>query len=209
MARPASRHRLIALAAAMCALALAVASPTAYAGPLLESAPSCTDRVFEHPFVPWADPAAYVLAPNGTFEKSTGWKLAGASRVSGNEPYYVHAAGDKHSLSLPPGSSARSATMCVGIEHPTLRLFARNTGSALSTLRVNVLYEDAQGEVRSATIGELSGTSTWHPTPAMALVVNALALLPGDHTPVALRFEPQGPDGGWQIDDVYVDPYMK
>ena len=30
----------------------------------------------------------------------------------------------------------------------------------------------------------------------------------GQHTPVRLRFVPQGP-GAWQIDDVYVDPFKR
>ena len=51
----------------------------------------------------------------------------------------------RSSLKLPSGSSAKSAAMCVGIEHPTLRLFARNTGSPLSALKVEVHFEDCAG----------------------------------------------------------------
>jgi hypothetical protein len=40
----------------------------------------------------------------------------------------------------------------------------------------------------------------------MPLVVNLLPLLPGDYTPVAFEFTPQGYGGNWRIDDVYVDP---
>jgi hypothetical protein len=48
----------------------------------------------------------------------------------------------------------------------------------------------------------LNGGS-WQPT---LMVANLLPLLPGDHTPVQLRFVPQG-GGAWLIDDVYVDPF--
>ena len=38
------------------------------------------------------------------------------------------------------------------------------------------------------------------------ILVNLLALVPGERTAVAFRFTPRGL-GSWLIDDVYVDPY--
>ena len=38
----------------------------------------------------------------------------------------MHGATDKRSLKLPPGASATSPVMCVGIEEPTVRLFAKS-----------------------------------------------------------------------------------
>jgi hypothetical protein len=189
------------------AAALAIAAP-AQAGLLVSSATDCDDQVYEQPFLPWADPASYVLAPGGTFEQGAGdWRLSGnASVVSGNESHYVHAAGDSSSLSLGSGSSATSDSMCVGIEHPTLRLFAARTGgSLLSTLKVDVLFEDNGGSVRALPIGLLLAGNQWQPTLAMPVVANLLPLLPGEHTAVAFRFTVNG--GSWKIDDVYVDPY--
>ncbi len=118
--------------------------------------------------------------------------------------------GDSQSLKLPSGSSAKSATMCVGIEHPTLRLFARNTGSPLSALKVEVHFEDALGNARSLPIGLVAAGSSWQPTQPMLIGVNLLALLlPGEQTPVAFEFTPVGFGGNWRIDDVYVDPYRR
>jgi hypothetical protein len=153
--------------------------------------------------------ANYVLAPNGTFEDgASGWTLSGgAAVVSGNESYSVHAAGESQSLALSAGSSATSSSMCVGIEHPDLRIFARNTGSSLATLKVDVLYEDAAGNLQSLTIGTLTGSSSWQPSAVMPLVVNFLPLLPDERTAVAFRFSTDG--GAWRIDDVYVDPYRR
>jgi hypothetical protein len=99
--------------------------------------------------------------------------------------------------------------MCVGIEHPTLRIFARNGGSVLSTLKVDVLYEDAAGNAQSLTIGKLTGSASWQPSLVMPLVVNLLPLLPDERTAVAFRFTPEGVAGTWRIDDVYVDPYRR
>lgn len=211
-----SSHRLTTLrrAAGMLAggaLALALSAVPAQAGPLVASAQDCDEQALTQPFMPWLDPASYTLAPDGGFERgAAGWdREGGAAVVAGNEPYYVRAAGDSKSLELPAGSSARSGTICVGVEHPTLRIFARNQGSALSTLRVDVHFEDAAGEVRSAPIGVLTAGSSWRPSVVMPLAVNLLPLLPGERTPVAFEFTPQGSRGDWQIDDVYVDPYRR
>ena len=204
-----ARKAGLALGAIVAVLVLAPAA--AQAGPLVASAPNCDEQVLAQPFLPWVDPAHYTLAPNGGFEQgSSSWSLSGDASVgSGNESYYVRDSGDSRSLKLPAGSSATSDTICVGIEHPTLRLFARNTGSALSTLRVDVLFEDAAGNVNSAPIGVLTAGQSWQPTAVMPLVVNLLPLLPGERTPVAFEFTPQDAGGNWRIDDVYVDPWRR
>jgi hypothetical protein len=185
--------------------ALTISAP-AQAGVLVSSATNCDEQVYEQPFLQWADPANYVLAPSGTFEEGSGsWDLDGGASVSvGDEPFDVHGAGEVMGLGLPPGSSAMTGPMCVGLEHPTLRLFARNSGSLLSTMKVEVLFEDASGGVHALPIGLLIARQ-WQPTIAMPILVNLLPLLPGEKTAVAFRFTPNG--GNWRIDDVYVDPY--
>ncbi|MDQ4041262.1 MAG: hypothetical protein M3141_05885 [Actinomycetota bacterium] len=201
-----STRRLL-LAVLSLALAL-VPAASAQAGPLVDSVGPCEARTLEQPFLRWLDPARYFLVEGGGFESgSSGWDFNGAARAAGNETFYVHSSGDRWSLSLPAGSSATSPSTCVGIGEPTLRLFARNSGSALSTLKVEVLYEDAAGNVRSLAIGLVSGGASWQPTLPLAVTANLLALLPGDNTPVAFRFTPQGANGEWRIDDVYVDPW--
>jgi hypothetical protein len=196
------------LATAASLIALAAGAVTAQAGPLVQSATNCEDQTFEQPFLPWADVANYVLAPNGTFEQGASrWTLSGgASVVAGNESYYVHGGGESSSLALPAGSVGTSDAMCVGIEHPTLRIFARNTGAQLSTLTVEVLFEDAGGSMHALTIGRLTAGLGWQPSAVMPIVANLLPLLPGERTAVAFRFS-TGRGGAWQIDDVYVDPY--
>ena len=201
--------RSIMLATGALALALLLA-PAAQAGPLVASAPDCEDQALSRPFMPWLDPAQYTLAPDGGFEAgAAGWSLEGGAQVvGGNESYDVGGDADSHSLRLPAGSSATSGTMCVGIEHPTLRLFARNAGSPFSSLRVEVRFEDAGGDVHSLPIGEFGAGGSWRPTGVMPLAVNLLPLLPGERTPVAFEFTPRG-SGDWRIDDVYVDPYRR
>jgi hypothetical protein len=201
--------RVVFAALAVAVATLTLTAPGAHAGLLVSSATGCASEQLERPFVRWADPFNYVLAPGGTLETTGAWKLSGgAVPVPGNESYFVHAAGERQSLALPPGSSATTAAMCVGIEHPTLRLFARNGGSVLSTLVVEVIFEDALGLRHSLPVGAVVAGDGWGPTLPMPVVASLLPLLPGARTPVRFRFTPIGA-GQWQIDDVYVDPYRK
>lgn len=200
-------HRIRALAAAMVAT-VALAVPTAAnAGPLTANAPACSSQTLSQPFLPWADLMSYTLNPGGSFENGTaGWTLSGASVASGNEQFYVTSPGDKKSLWLPSGSSATSAPVCVGIEHPTIRFFAK-ADSSLAQLSVDVLFEDAAGNVLSAPIGVVTGNTAWAPTLTYPIVANLLPLLPDNHTAVAFRFGVSG--GSFRIDDLYVDPYQR
>jgi hypothetical protein len=197
-----------ALAAVLCALA--VAAQPSRAG-VLTASTSCAATDSSQVFLPWLDLASYQLAPDGGFEAGAeGWDLDGAATVAGNEPYHVGGSADASALRVPSGASATTPTFCVGIEHPTARLFAKRVGgSLLSTLRVDVRFRDALGATHELPIGvvTLNGGS-WQPTLPMAMVASLLPLLPGDHTPVELRLVAQG-GGAWLVDDVYVDPFKR
>jgi hypothetical protein len=199
--------RVLASAVATCAV-FGVTASTASAGVLVASAPSCDAQVLSQPFLPWTDPMQYVLSPNGDFERGS-WSTSGAARVvAGNESFFVGGREHAQALALPAGSSAQSATMCVGIEHPTIRFFARQIGDApVAHIDVQVLFEDASGEVRELTIATAKAGSEWAPTAAYPIFVNLLPLLPGERTPVAFRLSAHG--GDFQVDDVYVDPYQR
>jgi hypothetical protein len=204
------RHQLRRLSIGLlttASAAIAFAGP-AHAGILVSSAASCSAETLSQPFLPWLDVAQYTPVPGGSFEPgSPAWSLTGNAGVtSGNESNFVNSASDGYSLSLPTGSSATSPSVCVGIQNPTLRFFARNGGSLLSGLRVDVLFEDALGNVNSAPLVSVSGGSAWAPSLTSPIVVNLLPLLPPNMTAVAFRFTPVGIGGDWHIDDVYVDP---
>jgi hypothetical protein len=197
-------RRLTVLSLAAIALGAGAAEPAG-------ASTGCPYRPLYRPFLPWLDPAYYTLAPNGGLESgSQAWALSGGAKVVlGNESFYVRAAGDKYSLSLPSGSSAKTSTTCVELLDGTMRLFVRNTGSLLSTLKVEVLYKDVFGTPRAQTIGLLVGTSRWQPTLPTAFLANLQhpPLLTDGKVDVAFRFTPRGSLSGWKIDDVYVDPF--
>ena len=203
-----SIRRIATVLAGAAALLASAASP-AQAGVLVSSATDCDSASSSRVFLPWYDVANYFLAPGGDFESgASGWALSGgAGVVDGNEPWNVTGGGGS-SLRLPAGSSATSPAVCVGIEHPTIRFFEKSSGASLgSSLRVDVVFEDAWGKLHDLTIGRET-RGGWEVTPAYAVVANLLPLLPGEHTAVAFRFTPEG-TGSWQIDDLHVDPYGK
>jgi hypothetical protein len=202
------RFRSLVAPLAVVLLLLAVTASTSRAGVLVASAPNCDSQSLSQVFLPWLDVANYTAAPGGDFESNAaGWTLAdGAGVTAGNESSSVGSTTDANSLALPAGSSATSAVMCVGLGHPDLRVFVRRTGGTpLSTLRVDVNFEDAAGDVQTLTVGHLPGGSSWSLSPQVLVVANLLPLLPNNMTPVSFTFAPDS--GSFAIDDLYVDPW--
>jgi hypothetical protein len=201
------------LLAAAATLATGLGAESANAGVLVtsEAAKNCNTQVLEQPFKRWADYANYTLVPGGNFEsRAPAWTLSRSKVVSGNESFYVRSSKDSRSLSLGASGVATSRPVCVGLEHPTLRFFARNSGLLTSTLTVEVLFETSLGAVLSAPIGVVPAlTKKWAPTLPLPVVANLLPLLPGQKTAVAFRFRAVGLGGNWQIDDVFVDPHKR
>ncbi len=192
-------------------IASAAFASTANAGLLTESATSCDDGPITQPFNRFSDRANYKLLPGGSFEAgSAAWQLSGGAKiVSGNETYKVGGSNHSRSLSLPKGSAAISPFTCVGLNEPTLRLFAKRNSALLglvSTLTVQIQVKTSLGLSLWLPVlpGDLGGGS-WHPTVQMPLIANILPLSASDKTPVRFRFAPLL--GAWQIDDVYVDPF--
>jgi hypothetical protein len=204
-------RRLAAAAMAAMALGAAGAAPAGAGsgdGSLLGCGYTAT-----HPFLPWLDPLPYTLVPGGDFEGGpAGWKLTGGARIApGSEPWDVGGTRGKHSLLLPPGSSATSPPMCMGLVLPVVRYFSVG-GEPLSSLRVEAIYTDTSGRQRSLDLAPGKPTSSWAPSlPTLQLLgaVNALTL-DGLTTELALRFTPRGSlfgSGTWRLDGVYVDPW--
>jgi len=201
------KTRLIAGALTSAAALFLVAAPSASAGVLVKSATDCTTPSLEQPFTHWGDNSSYVLAPQGSFESgASDWSLNRASVDTDNESYYVGGSSDSKSLKISPGGSALTDTICVGLDRPTLRFFARSSGGllGLSTMAVSVRFETSLGLVAELPIGVVLPSGRWQPSLPMPILANLLPLLPGQMTPVQFRFTPVG--GTYWVDDVYVDP---
>ena len=198
-------------AAIIATIASAAFASTANAGLLTESATDCEDGAITQPFQRFGDDNSYKLL--GNFESDAAeWTFSGGAKVvSGNETYKVGGSAHANSVLLPSGSGAVSPFTCVGLAEPTLRLFAKRNSALLglvSTLNVQIQVQTSLGLSAWLPVlpGDIGGGS-WHPTAAMPLIANILPLSASDKTPVRFRFTPLL--GSWQIDDVYVDPFMK
>jgi hypothetical protein len=160
-------------------------------------------------FARWGDTANYALFQNGGFESSsTSWGLSGGAKVvSGNEPFFLHGAGDKSSLLLPAGSSATSGTMCFALGDWHLRLMTRNVGSSTGSLHVTVMVPSLVGGLLAVLDGgTVTGGTSWAPSPRLQLTLSNVTSLLGTKA-VAFRFTPVGRNAAYQIDDVYLDPW--
>jgi hypothetical protein len=183
--------RKLVLVAALAVAITGLAAPSAQAGVLVASAPSCAPQPVSQPFAGLGDYSYYTLMPGGSFDSGApGWSLSRAEASSG-------------SLTITPGGVATSPTICVGLEHPTMRFRAKSSG-LLPVASVSVLTETSLGLVTEVPLGVITPGSQWHATQRYLVLANLLPLLPDDHTPVAFRF--RAVTGTWSIDDVYVDP---
>jgi hypothetical protein len=179
-------------------IAVAILTAVALAGPAEASAEPCAPAQADQTFLPWLDVANYVSAPEGDLESAGSWDLdGGAAVVAGNEPFQVGGADDASSLRLPAGGSATTSPMCVGLEHPTLRFFAK--GPLLGTLKVDAVLDG-----HALPVGVVVGGGRWAPSLPLPIVLNTLSLL--EQTDVSFRFTPLL-GSSWSVDDVYVDPY--
>ena len=196
-----TRSALVAITAIAAACGACRTGP---GGVLTKSATGCGSPELSQPFARWNDTAKYKLVDGGAFEAGTdGWAFTGGARVvDGNATQKVRSASDSRSLQLPAGSSATTPLVCVGLDEPTLRYFAKST-SLLRALTVSVQVQLELGVWVTLPIGvDLGGA--WHPSLQTLVVANLLPLFPPDQTAVRFVFRPLL--GTFNIDDVFVDP---
>ncbi len=187
---------VLVLTLAAGAIALAGTAAPASAG-LGLACPDATSK----PFAPWSDYASYAFAPNGGFESgATGWSLSGAKVVPGNESFYIHASGEKYSLSMPAGASATSPPMCISLLSGKMRFVAR--GDSGAKVKVQIIYRGLLSSVLGILDGGTYSVGTsWKPSSQVGMLGGTLPLLTSS---VSFRFTAVG--GAVAVDDVYLDP---
>ncbi|HZO49883.1 MAG TPA: hypothetical protein VFB26_07035 [Gaiellaceae bacterium] len=186
-------------------LVLAASSLTVGSASSAVAATACEEALAQ-PFQPWLDPAWYALAPDGGLERGgAGWQLGGGAAVSsGNEPWAVSGPGS-HVLALPSGAVAATPPVCVGLLHPSARLFVRNAAPlGLGLLKVDAEVT-AAGVQATVPVAVVTAGARFQPTLPLALLANLATPLEGGTGSVRLRFTALG--GAWELDDVYVDPF--
>lgn len=168
------RRGLVLFLLLMAGLLAIIALP----GPV-QASTGCDEQPLSRPFLPWLDLAWYTPV-------SDDWTVEGGAAADGSR------------VSLPAGSSATSGPLCVSLAHPTVRFFARNTGSRTSLLAVSVVFDG-----QTLPVGVVAAGDSWAPSPVLPVVANLVS------DEAAFTFTPLDSRGEWTIDDVYVDPYKK
>jgi hypothetical protein len=195
-------------AAAVAAMALLAPAGTANAGILSQSAGPCPSYPLSSPFASWLDPMKYTLAPGGDFESASGLTLTGGAKiVAGNETSHVHGAGDDSSLLLPHGATATTGPVCVSLDKPTVRFFAKRQGfSLLPLMTVEGVFTTKTGATASLPlVGVPLAGNSW--SLQLPFVTTGALLELGDTT--TMRFRLRALTGDWQVDDFYVDPVRR
>jgi hypothetical protein len=173
---------------------------------------ACASTPTTKAFQAFGDTNNYSLVPNGGFEAGAGgWSLSRASVTYGNEPWKVGGSGDSKSLAIDAAGVAVSPTVCVDLNRPTYRFFAKRTSGTWGVLNLRIRWQDDSGRTNETTVAALDsnfGTS-W----GVSAPLNLARLLPLWHQDqdisVQLVFDPENYGGSWAIDDVYVDPYTR
>ncbi|HWF73770.1 MAG TPA: hypothetical protein VG186_10530 [Solirubrobacteraceae bacterium] len=159
---------------------------------------ACNSNPLSQPFAPWGDSSSYELAPGGDFETST-WTLSGGARiVPGSEPFAATGTLGSFSLSVPAGASAVSPSTCVDAAYPSVRFFVGGTGA----VAVSVVYDGI-----AIPTGLAVAAGSWTPTAPMITTSPVLGILSGGTAHVSLELT--GVVGSPQVDDVFVDPWMR
>jgi hypothetical protein len=181
---------------------LAAFAVPANAGLLATGAASYCDPYSSTAFQGWGDWSNYMLTPGGSFEDGAPtWKLAGGAKVvSGNEPYFIHAKGDRRSLYMPAGSSASTPTMCFAAGDWHLRFVGTGSGQLRVTITVNSLL----GVVSILDGGTVANNGIWKPSPKVGLLLTNVG---GLLTTKAISIRFTATSGASQLDDVYLDPF--
>lgn len=213
-----STHRpaRIALIGAVAVAALFALAGPASAGILVASASSCDSGANAQPFAQFGDDNQYFTVPGGGFEGgAAGWSLSRARVIGDQEPWQVSGDNGSHALDIAPGGTAVSPAVCVGIDNPSMRFFARRSGGGVlgtaSQLLVTARVETSLGVVVDVPVGAISSLTNgtaWSKTPSQIVLASLLPLLPDAHTPIQFRFTPVG-TADWVIDDVFVDPHCR
>jgi hypothetical protein len=202
---------MLGLPAAANAFSLAPPQPKPAPKPAPAPAPAsgtCPSGATSTPFSQFGDKASYSLLAGGSFESgSPGWTLSNAKVVSGNESYSV--AGGSHSLAVEANGSAVSPAVCVSLENPSFRFFARQTSGSWAVLNVSLLWIDSSGNTHKTTVGSLQTGTSWSASPVMQLATTLPLTQASEAVSVKLVFSPEASGGAWAIDDVYIDPYRR
>lgn len=176
--------------------------------------PVCDRSGIGQRFLDWGDLGYYVPVAGGSFESGAeGWEIGkGASLTRNGNPYGT----EGYAIALGSGGSVTSPSMCVHLDYPVARMFAKKEqGKDDAYLEVEVLYTKADSSESKTKVSELAGPEKWDATEPWKLpnerqlgLTDDRTYVSGDAVEVQFRFT--APHGSkWKIDDVFLDPRMR
>jgi len=188
-----------------CLVASVTAALLVCAAPALADGTPCLAQPFSQPFLFVEDTSNYVLIPGeqaGDFEGS-GWELSGGARIV---PATLREGRRGSVLLMPDGSRAVSPTFCVTTEYQTARSMVYNLGGA-PALGFAVSYQDSSSGYPHET-GVLSGSprGEWAVSPRVSMAPEDLA---GWQRVTVTLSVGWGRGAGYELYDLYVDPYTR
>lgn len=197
--------RATAVTAIACSATLAGASAAQAA---------CATQTTTKAYASFGDNADYVLAPGGNFEAGAArWSLSGASLTAATAPFAAGAKTDRGSLTVSGRGLAISPPFCVGVEHPNFRLQARQVSGSWAQLLVKLRWSmPGSTKTNDTVVGSLSGSAfaKWTPAPSMKLAETLpVRSAVGQSVTAQIVLDPEDYGGGWQVDNVYIDPYRR
>ena len=110
----------------------------------------------------------------------------------------------KSSVLIPRGGTVTTGPICVGLDKPTVRFFARRPNFALLPLMTveGVFTTKSGGTAALPLVGVPLAGNSW--SVQLPFLTNGALLELGDTT--MMRFRIRSVIGDWQVDDFYVDP---
>jgi hypothetical protein len=175
----------------------------------LAAAATCGFQNPSQVFAPWGDSANYALAPQGDLSTTTGWSFKNTTVAANHDPF---TAGTNSLLFAQGDSEAVTPAMCVDLTNPTIRLFIKDSGgNGKSDVKVDVLYEDLNGNIQHLTLAKLRASSSWAPSITIPIAVNILSAASARGvTAVAFDFKVEGlqKNETLSLDGFYVDPFL-
>lgn len=165
---------------------------------------SCSARTTTAAFARWGDDNQYFVADGGTFERgATEWNRRGLAHSSFEQNPLGVAGPGWQSMQIPAGSSIESPEICVFQNEESVR-FAYRAPYAGASLRVDISVEsNGQRATTTTTIK----ASTWAWTVSPIIDMPNLRNAAGQQR-IIITMRPLDLLGGWQVDDVMIDPWV-
>jgi hypothetical protein len=177
------------------------------AAPALAEETPCVAQPFSQPFLFVEDTSNYILIPGEQADdfEGSGWELSGGARIT----QATLRDGRRGSvLLMPDGSKAVSPTFCVNTEYQTARGIVENLGGAGPGLGFGVSYGGSPSRYGAHQTGLLSGAKVgeWAVSPRVNMDPEEVA---GWQRVTVTLSVGWGRSAGYELYDLYVDPYTR